>query len=145
RPGRGWPRGKGDGGVGVGWGQVQGVFQFGDLAGGAYALDAVAGGQDGDAGGVVAAVFEAAEAFNEDGGDVAFSYCADDSAHGLWGPVVSCLLGGRCFWQWVPLGVLGGGSPPSPQPSPARGEGAKNGSEALISLLPGTSSLVSRK
>src|SRR5690606_31816435 len=79
----GGPTGVGDAQVADGGGKFEGFFQFGDLASGADALDAVAGGEDGDAGGVVAAVFEAAEAFNKDGGDVAFGYCADDSAHGF--------------------------------------------------------------
>ena len=39
--------------------------------------------QHGDAGRVVAAVLEAAQAFDQDGNDVAISDGADDSAHGL--------------------------------------------------------------
>src|SRR5690606_36165812 len=75
--------------AGVGYAQVavngcsfQGIFQLDDLADCAGAFDAVAGGQDGDAGGVIAAVFEAAQAFYEDGGDVAFGDGAYYSAHG---------------------------------------------------------------
>src|SRR5690606_33328081 len=56
--------------AGVGCAQVagngcsfQGSFQFDYLADCAGAFDAVAGGQDGDAGRVIAAVFEAAQAF----------------------------------------------------------------------------------
>src|SRR5690554_2897966 len=74
---------------GVGYAQVavngcsfQGIFQLDDLAHSAGTFDAVAGGQYGDAGGVVAAVFKAAEAFYEDGGDVAFGDGAYYSAHG---------------------------------------------------------------
>src|SRR5690606_23595722 len=68
----GGPAGVGDAQVADGGGKFEGFFQFGDLAGGANALDAVAGGEDGDASGVIAALFEAAQAFYEDGGDVAF-------------------------------------------------------------------------
>src|SRR5690606_8184761 len=65
----------------------------------AGALDAIARGKDGDAGGVVAAVFEAAQAFYEDGGDVAFGYCADYSAHEGEVSCLCLLLGsvGACF------------------------------------------------
>src|SRR5690606_9546937 len=78
----GGPAGVGDAQVADGGGKFEGFFQFGDLAGGANALDAVAGGEDGDASGVIAAVFEAAQAFYEDGGDVAFGDGAYYSAHG---------------------------------------------------------------
>src|SRR5690606_1626622 len=75
--------------AGVGYAQVavngrsfQGIFQLDDLADCAGPFDAVAGGQDGDAGGVIAAVFETAQTFYEDGGDVAFGDGAYYSAHG---------------------------------------------------------------
>src|SRR5690554_3102125 len=86
----GGPAGVSDAQMAVDWVGFKGVFQFDDLADCAGAFYAVARGEDGDAGGVVAAVFEAAQAFNEDGGDVAFGDGADDSAHGLGCP--GCLL-----------------------------------------------------
>src|SRR5690606_30424547 len=85
----GGPAGVGDAQVAVDGFLFQGVFQFDDLAHGAGAFDAVAGGQYGDAGRVVAAVFQAAEAFDEDGGDVAFGDGAYYSAHG---GVPACLF-----------------------------------------------------
>src|SRR5690606_3556341 len=76
--------------AGVGYTQMavygrsfQRICQLDNLADCAGAFDAVAGGQDGDAGGVIAAVFEAAQAFYEDGGDVAFGDGAYYSAHWL--------------------------------------------------------------
>src|SRR5690606_29548376 len=78
----GGPAGVGDAQVAVDGFFLQGIFQLDDLADGAGAFDAVAGGQDGDAGGVIAAVFEATQAFYEDGGDVAFGDGAYYSAHG---------------------------------------------------------------
>src|SRR5690606_5204594 len=75
--------------AGVGYAQMavygrsfQGIFQLDYLADCAGSFDAIAGGQDGDASGVIAAVFEAAQAFYEDGGDVAFGDGAYYSAHG---------------------------------------------------------------
>src|SRR5690554_3839250 len=76
------PAGMGDAQMAVDGFFLQGTFQLDDLAYRAGAFDAVAGGQYGDAGGVVAAVFKAAEAFDEDGGDVAFGDGAYYSAHG---------------------------------------------------------------
>ena len=61
---------------------LQGAFQFGNLADRAYALDAVTGVQYSNAGGVVTAVFETAQAFKQNGGDIALGGGADDSAHG---------------------------------------------------------------
>src|SRR5690606_3760278 len=55
----GSPAGMGDAQVADGGGKFEGFFQFGDLASGADALDAIAGGEYGDAGGGVAAVFAA--------------------------------------------------------------------------------------
>src|SRR5690606_30372451 len=63
-------------------------FHLGNAAGAAYATDvaaiALAVIDHGDAGRVVAAVFEALEAFDEDGNHIAIRDRADDAAHG-WG------------------------------------------------------------
>src|SRR5690606_20492619 len=75
--------------AGVGYAQMavygrsfQGIFQLDYLADCAGSFDAIAGGKDGDASGVIAAVFEAAQTFYEDGSDVAFGDGAYYSAHG---------------------------------------------------------------
>src|ERR1700722_10329485 len=57
-------------------------FQVPELAGGSAELEGVAGSGYGDAGGVVAAVLEAAQAFNDDGDDRLRSDISDDSTHG---------------------------------------------------------------
>src|SRR5690606_6851443 len=78
----GCPAGVGYAQLSVYWGCREGIFQLNYLADCACAFDAIAGGQYGDAGGVVAAVFKAAQTFYEDGGDVAFGDGAYYSAHG---------------------------------------------------------------
>jgi hypothetical protein len=55
------------------------LHQFGDAVGAAGALQAV--GIDGDAAGVIAAVFQALQALDQDGNDVARGNRADDAAH----------------------------------------------------------------
>ena len=60
---------------------VQRFLQHPDLADGAQAANLAAAIQDGKAGRVVTAVFEAAQAFDQDGNDVSISDRADDSAH----------------------------------------------------------------
>ncbi len=59
------------------------VLEIDELAGGAAELEAGGGAGDGDAGGVVAAVFEAAQAFNDDGDDGLLADIANDSTHGF--------------------------------------------------------------
>ena len=62
------------------------VFEVAELAGGAAELEAVAIAADGDAGGVVAAIFEAAESFNDDGDDFrTVADVTDDAAHRVLG------------------------------------------------------------
>ena len=51
------------------------VFEVAELAGGAAQCEAVGAAGYGDAGGVVAAVFEAAQAFNDDGDDRTWGRC----------------------------------------------------------------------
>src|SRR5690554_4320055 len=79
----GCPAGVGYTQMPVNWRSFQGIFQLNYFADCAGAFNAVAGGKDGDASGVIAAVFEAAQAFYEDGGDVAFGDGAYYSAHWL--------------------------------------------------------------
>ena len=57
-------------------------FEVAELAGGAAELHvAVGGAGDGDAGGVIAAVFEAAQAFDDDGHGRIGANVSDDSTH----------------------------------------------------------------
>src|SRR5690606_26496979 len=72
-----------------------GGFHLGDAAGAAHAAHValLAIVDHGDAGRVVTAVFQALEAFDEDGNHIAIRDRADDAAHGLgnsfgWGPIV---------------------------------------------------------
>ncbi len=97
-----------DGGVG------DDGFEVAELAGGAAELEAVGASGDRDAGGVVAAVLEAAQAFNDDGDDGLRSDITNDSTHRL------SLVGtaGFCAGKGVGLsghagrfaGVWGGGA-----------------------------------
>jgi hypothetical protein len=58
-------------------------FEVAELAGGAAELElAVGGAGDGDAGGVIAAVFETAQAFDDDGDGGIGANVSDDSTHG---------------------------------------------------------------
>ena len=57
------------------------LFQLGHARGGARTLQPAVGMQ-GDAAGIVAAVFQALQAFEQDGSDITLRYCADDAAHG---------------------------------------------------------------
>ena len=66
---------------------VDGVFgkdggEVAELAGGAAELEAGGAAGDGDAGGVVAAVLEAGEAFHDDVNDGLGADVTDDSTHG---------------------------------------------------------------
>jgi hypothetical protein len=69
--------GAGDGRVG------DGDFKIAELARGAAEGEAFWATGYGDAGGVVAAVFEAAQAFNDDGDDGLGANVTDDSTHGI--------------------------------------------------------------
>jgi hypothetical protein len=57
------------------------LFQVGHARGAARTLQFAVHVQ-GDAAGIIAAVFEALQAFDQDRGDIALRYCADDAAHG---------------------------------------------------------------
>jgi hypothetical protein len=62
---------------------AQDLFEVDELALGAADLNCGAGGAaDGDAGGVIAAIFEAAQALDDDWNYLFGSDVADDSAHG---------------------------------------------------------------
>lgn len=61
----------------------QGLLQFTDFARATHALKLAGVGEDGHTGAVVATVFQALEAFEQDGSDVAFSDCAYDATHGV--------------------------------------------------------------
>ncbi|MCY1446629.1 hypothetical protein D9M71_632120 [compost metagenome] len=58
-----------------------GGFQLGDLANAAAALQRALLGVDGQTGAVVATVFQALEAFDENGSDITLGYGTDDSTH----------------------------------------------------------------
>src|SRR5690606_3332549 len=60
----------------------QGLLELGDLADSTAALQLAALGEDRHAGAVVATIFQALEAFDEDRGDVAFGDGANDATHG---------------------------------------------------------------
>ena len=59
-------------------------FQLADLARTAHALQGFVVGVNRHTGAVVAAVFEALQAFEEDGGDITFSYSSDNATHGYF-------------------------------------------------------------
>ena len=59
----------------------QRCFQFADLARTTHALKRLLVGVDRHTGAIIAAVFKALEAFEQDSGDITFSYCADNSTH----------------------------------------------------------------
>jgi hypothetical protein len=76
----------GPAGVSDAVGAVDGVggddlLEIDELAGGAAEFEAGVGAGDGDAGGVVAAVFEAAQAFNDDGDDGLRADVSNNSTH----------------------------------------------------------------
>jgi hypothetical protein len=56
-------------------------FEIGHARGAARTRQAAVDVQ-GDAAGIIAAVFEALQTFDQDRGDVALGYCSDDTAHG---------------------------------------------------------------
>ena len=79
-------------------------FEVAKLAGGSAELhDAVGGAGDGDAGEVVAAVFEAAEAFDDDGDGRIRANVSNDSTHG------TSVAGSGNFGEWQAMGLLGEG------------------------------------
>ena len=67
---------------------LRGRFHFRHASGAAHAAHAVVA-QHGDAGRVVAAIFQALEAFDQDGNHIAIRDRADDAAHGMATPLVS--------------------------------------------------------
>ena len=80
----GCPAGMGDAQVADGGMSVERAFQFHYLAGGTHPLDAAIGVEYGNAGRVVTAVFQPAQTFEQDGGDITLSDGADDSTHGMF-------------------------------------------------------------
>ena len=84
-----------DGGVG------DDGFEVAELAGGAAEGEAFGATGYGDAGGVVAAVFEAAQAFNDDGDDGLGTNVTDNSTHRL------SLVGTAGFCAGKGVGLLG--------------------------------------
>ena len=86
-------------------------FEVAELAGGAAEFEAGGVAGYGDAGGVVAAVLEAAQAFNDDGDDGLRTNVTDDSTHGMslvgvWG---FCAKWMWDFWgRWLTGSVFGG-------------------------------------
>ncbi len=61
----------------------QRLLQLSDLARATHPLKLAGVGENRHTGAVVAAIFQALEAFEQDGGDVAFSDCAYNSTHGM--------------------------------------------------------------
>ena len=61
----------------------QGGFQLADFARATHALEFFVIGEDRHTGAVIATVFQALEAFEQDGGDVTFCDCADNSTHAI--------------------------------------------------------------
>ena len=76
-------------------------FEVAELAGGAAEGEAFRASGYGDAGGVVAAVFEAAQAFNDDGDDGLRTNVTDNSTHGM------SLDGAAGFCAGKAVGLLG--------------------------------------
>jgi hypothetical protein len=56
-------------------------FELADFTRATHALEGFVVGEDSDTGAVIATVFKALEAFEQDGGDITFSNCADNSTH----------------------------------------------------------------
>ena len=77
------------------------VFEVAEFAGGAAQGEAFGPTSYGDAGGVVAAILEAAQAFNDDGDDWLRSDISDNSTHR------TSLDGGRGFCAGMGVGLLG--------------------------------------
>ena len=77
----GRPARVGDAQAALGRGLVDGVLEDPDLAHRAHALEVAGGVQHGDARGIVAAVFEPAQALHENGNDVALGDGSDNATH----------------------------------------------------------------
>ncbi len=75
-------------------------LEVAELAGGSAELERVACSGYGDACGVVAAVLEAAQAFNDDRDDGLGTDVSDDSTHGV------SVDGGGGVWECVAVGLL---------------------------------------
>ena len=78
-----------------------GDFEIAELAGGSAESEAFGATGYGDAGGVVAAIFEAAQAFNDDRDDGLWANVTDDSTHEM--SLVVC----RDFCMGEDVGLLG--------------------------------------
>ncbi|MNG09393.1 hypothetical protein D3C84_928120 [compost metagenome] len=61
----------------------QGLPEFADLARATHALELLVVGVDRHAGAVIPTVFQTLEALDQDGGDVTFCDCADNSTHAI--------------------------------------------------------------
>ena len=77
----GGPTGVGDAGRGIGVRFLGAGFQLGDPADGTDTAHRAVIGQQGDAGRVIATVFELAQPFDQDGDDIALCCGANDSTH----------------------------------------------------------------
>ena len=65
---------------------ADGFFEIAELAGGAAELELAFGCDDGDARGIIAAVFEAAQAVEDEGDDFLMADVSDDAAHSQFLP-----------------------------------------------------------
>ena len=81
------------------------LFEIAELAGGAANFELASGIDDGDAGGVVAAVFELAQAFDDDGNNFLRADVADNSAHA--GTLLMGILGSVACAANGPTGSCG--------------------------------------
>jgi hypothetical protein len=61
----------------------EGKFQFANLARTTRAFELFIVGENRHTGAVIATVFQALEAFEQDGGDITFCNCADNSTHAI--------------------------------------------------------------
>jgi hypothetical protein len=111
RPAMGGPAGVADAEAALDGAGGDDGLKVAQLAGGAAQLQAARAAGNGDAGRVVAAVFEAAQAFNDDWDGVVWADVPDDSTHGMsldgWARICSVrrmgLLGevsGMGGWAW---------------------------------------------
>ena len=85
------------------------LYQFTHLTGGFMHFDCFSvGGKQRDTRGIVAAIFQSFQSFQEDLGDIPFSDCADNSAHGsdLLAVSEGCELSPR--FRWPTISATGG-------------------------------------
>ncbi|MCY1398324.1 hypothetical protein D9M71_133530 [compost metagenome] len=68
----------------------QGLLQLGDLAGTTAAIQLTVIGEDGHTGAVIATVFEALQALDQNGGDIALGDGANDATHGFFSYLTLC-------------------------------------------------------